>query len=668
MSGDSRVALLERYGRLYGELGLAVTFTECVPGGDGNPKRVSLKGWQRTEPLPDGDFGAGLLRQRGQARNPAVVLRPSGLIGVETDTPERLEQLRALGLPETVEVQSSAPHKRHYWFRPPNVQPEFVAFRFEASGVTADRGRYLVCPPALHPSGVVYEFVRSPEETAIATLPEAQYAQLIRLAGEDKRARQRDLAADPDAVIPESARHTTYLRMAGAIRHQGASLDGALNFLLGENKRRGNPPWPDDDVERLVRDVYSRYPAGALPSARPPTTNGAQGAELEGEPVTAASTVAPYALTLDDFLAEKSDSPLPLLGRLGETVLPTGGLAILAGKPGASKTTLAVDGAFHLASGREWLGVPVERPLRVLIVENEGPREPFRQKLERKRETWPHELTGAIFVHALRWGGASFVNVGDDGPRGADELRAFVEQEQVNLVIGDPLSSLGVNGVGSPADVREFMLALRSVGLFDRVAFLFVHHFRHGSSRNGNSAKDELDELSGAWGGYPDALMMVSDVDGGRLRLSFRKLRWSDVERRPLILARRTEDASFEVVAEEGASERELEGDVLVLLSDGVWRTVSEIARPKEKGGVGAGRKAVQEVLDELTAASELDHAEGPPGRAKDAKCWRVAQPSEQPETTSLFAEGSGVVAQAPTTPVGGEGLDNPTALGLLES
>ena len=42
----------------------------------------------------------------------------------------------------------------------------------------------------------------------------------------------------------------------------------------------------------------------------------------------------------------------------------------------------------HLGSGTPWLGFAVGRPVRILVIENEGPRVKFREKLARKLATW----------------------------------------------------------------------------------------------------------------------------------------------------------------------------------------------------------------------------------------------------------------------------------------
>src|SRR6266545_526626 len=83
-----------------------------------------------------------------------------------------------------------------------------------------------------------------------------------------------------------------------------------------------------------------------------------------------------------DFAAEDEPGANPLLGQPGNIVIPENGDVMWYGDGGAGKTTLTIDEVMHLACGLDWLGVlEIPKPVRVLILENEGPRPLYRMKL-----------------------------------------------------------------------------------------------------------------------------------------------------------------------------------------------------------------------------------------------------------------------------------------------
>lgn len=335
-----------------------------------------------------------------------------------------------------------------------------------------------------------------------------------------------------------------------------------------------------------------------------------------------ADTKRPFALPLDEFIATKSEMPSVLIGDEQENLLPAGGLLILFAKGGRGKTTLTNEGAFHFASGRDWLGFKVPRPLRVLIIENEGPREPFRVKLAMRRQLWKHEIPGEIYIYVEDWGSLLL---------GADSilrLRRFIEEHQVDLVIGDPLDSLGIKGVGSPEDTREFVKLLVAAGLTRDVAFWLLHHPRKAD------ADEELDEISGAWGGRVDTLLKLDKLDGNRARLSFPKIRWGRAGKRPaLILGFDPETEEFTVAHEEQKEEeRDHAAEISALLADGNWRTVGEIAAPRkaESPGIGTKEATVKRILEGQTDMfeSRTGTAAKVLGRHSNATIWRLRRPS----------------------------------------
>ena len=316
---------------------------------------------------------------------------------------------------------------------------------------------------------------------------------------------------------------------------------------------------------------------------------------------------APFALTLDEFVATRSELPPALIGDDEDVLLPAAGFLILGGKGGKGKTTLMVDAAFHLAAGCDWLGFTVPRPLRVLIIENEGPQEMFRRKLEAKRKSWEGEIVGAIFIYTLDWGA---LDLRDQDK--LDRLRKFVDENRIDIVFADPLDSCGLDGVGSPEDTRNFMALAKDVGMHRTVAFWFLHHPRKEKS------DDELEELSGAWGGRPDTVLMLSVLAGERSRLGIPKVRWGRSGKRPaLILSFDADTEGFELVAEEG-EERDYGSEIAELLKDGKLRVVDEIM-----AAIGASRGKVKLVLEADERFCSRPGSDV--GRSSKATVWGLA-------------------------------------------
>src|SRR5262249_2130836 len=159
------------------------------------------------------------------------------------------------------------------------------------------------------------------------------------------------------------------------------------------------------------------------------------------------------------------------------------------------------------------------------LIENEGPEEMFASKLEAKIATFPHALKKRIGICTIDWGAFS---LGD--PTMRSRLQDDIEKWDYDLVFGDPLDSLGIEGVGSPEDTRKFLERMKETGLHSRVAWWLNTHPRK------EETKEALNEIAGAWGGKPDAVLLLNQLDDDRSRLRFPKLRWAKRGRRPAIL------------------------------------------------------------------------------------------------------------------------------------
>ncbi len=385
---------------------------------------------------------------------------------------------------------------------------------------------------------------------------------------------------------------------------------------------------PSEWLANAVADAEAAIPVESPPLGAP-LVRPEEGHELAGE-----EPDSPFALPLTKFIASRSDSPAALIGEEDDNLLPVHGLLLLVAKGGKGKTTLAIDQAFHVASGVDWLGFEVSRPLRVLFIENEGPREPFRHKVEMKSAAWPHSIDqgdGGIHVYDQDWGQAklnaeAFVN----------SLNGYVANQGIDLIIGDPLDTIGMEGVGSPEDTRNMVERLQSAGLFSTAAWELLHHSRK------ESVADAVDEASGAWAGKPDTLLVLDKQHGNRARLSFPKVRWSRRgEHGAYNLAFEPDTETFTLLGEEATEERDLVAEIEELLeARGGWLTAKEISAPKEAEdpGVGANadlvKKALQGNPDRFV--SRTGELAKEVGRHSNATVWSLTQGSESHESDKV--------------------------------
>ena len=234
------------------------------------------------------------------------------------------------------------------------------------------------------------------------------------------------------------------------------------------------------------------------------------GFEFELRPTFQIEDVEAFA-ALDEPGAE------PLVSSEGGAVIPVDGFALVYGDGGAGKTTLCIDWAVHFAGGSAWLGMlEPARPLRVLVVENEGPRPEFRRKLRRRLDAWSElegelgaSLDGRLRVLSEPWGILTF--------RNESHREAFADLlADVDLVVAGPLSGLGTEGGGTLDEVREFTQFMRSVRELasSPIAFLLVHH------------ENKAGSVSGAWEGATDTTAHVQALGHGRTRVYWQKVRW----------------------------------------------------------------------------------------------------------------------------------------------
>jgi hypothetical protein len=229
--------------------------------------------------------------------------------------------------------------------------------------------------------------------------------------------------------------------------------------------------------------------------------------------VSAAATDSARFVTIDEFVEVHEAGADALLGDGDEVLIAEDSDGMLYGDGGAGKTTLEVDLAFALAAGHDWCGIPVPRPVRVAIIENEGPRSLFRQKLRRKRDGWAGSPIGdRLFVLEQPWATFTFENENHRA-----WLAETVARLELDIVFVGPVTHVGMNEAGTLQETRDFAAFLADVRrqAARLVTFILVHHENKGG------------QVSGAWEGAVDTLLHVQGQGHGRTRLVVQKARWA---------------------------------------------------------------------------------------------------------------------------------------------
>jgi len=302
--------------------------------------------------------------------------------------------------------------------------------------------------------------------------------------------------------------------------------------------------------------------------------------------------------TAEQFAAVEEESSEVLLGGGENVAMVAGGTGISFGDGGAGKSTLELDKALHLVTGKTWLGLRVPRKLRVLIVENDGPRGPFRKKIRKKLASWDgSDPEGRLHVLREPWGE---VNVALEEHR--QQLAAYIREHEIDLLLAGPIVSLGMIGGGTPDEVAAFEDHLRRLrALLERpLAIWLIHH------------ENMRGQISGAWTRVPDTLVHVTATGNGHTRLFWKKARWSSELHGATWKLNWAAGESFELDVAPETTDEEIADALLASVQanpGGSWRAVLNAV-----GVVGGGTKKAT-IRDEMIKDGRLVNR-GPAGGA----------------------------------------------------
>jgi len=194
--------------------------------------------------------------------------------------------------------------------------------------------------------------------------------------------------------------------------------------------------------------------------------------------------------------------------RLVRSLIGAGSLAMLYGPPGSGKSFLALDMGIHIAAGREWFGMPVER-CGVLYIAAEG-QHGIGKRIAAFRKRHGLDVDAPVPFAALPQ------PVDLCSPRGdTAALIATVNESvdkigmKIGLIVVDTLSRcFGGGNENSPEDMGAFQANIDRIRTETSAAVLIVHH----------AGKDETKGMRGhsILLGAADTVIEVSGLSGTR--------------------------------------------------------------------------------------------------------------------------------------------------------
>jgi hypothetical protein len=291
---------------------------------------------------------------------------------------------------------------------------------------------------------------------------------------------------------------------------------------------------------------------------------------------------------LSAFVDVEEEGAKALVGTPEAALVPEGGDVMLYGDGGAGKTTLAVDLSCHLAAGDAWLGMPVAAAVRVLLIENEGPRPLFRAKLRRKREGWAgSELGDRVHVLETPWARITFADAAHQ-----DALAEKIRELEIDVVIAGPVTNVGMNEAGTLQEVRDFMrlLAALRARTGRALTIVLIHHENKGG------------QVSGAWEGSGDTLMHVQGQGHGKTRVHVQKARWASAYHAQTFHLTWTEGDGFEVDERPELDDNTLADLILAHVGENAGTSWTKV----EEATPGVNRQRRRDVRDRLLTGGRL--------------------------------------------------------------
>ena len=171
---------------------------------------------------------------------------------------------------------------------------------------------------------------------------------------------------------------------------------------------------------------------------------------------------------------------------------------VTAAAPGVGKSTLTIEEAVSLASGKDFLRFGIDRPRRVAVINNEETRDELERRIEATcvRFSVPFEaIAETLYLHS-GVDAEKFI-VARRGPNEsvvvqvrAHQLAKFLRDAEIDLLVIDPFVQVHTVSENTNEEIEQVMMALRDISVRANCALQLVHHTRKPPAGTSHQAGD----------------------------------------------------------------------------------------------------------------------------------------------------------------------------------
>ncbi len=235
----------------------------------------------------------------------------------------------------------------------------------------------------------------------------------------------------------------------------------------------------------------------------------------DGRKTVGKSIGTPPALPLSSQMIWARDIPPPPEEdedeSLWASIIYPNSVHLVSGESGCGKSTFFYNLALHAAEGKEFVGHPFPRPLRILYIDLETPAKLRAQKLYRIVDEQPPDGLAYLDEANLH--------------RDLDTVIALVKEQRFDLVIVDTISQVfDTQREDDNAEANQQMRAVRWLVQETGCGMVLVHHI--GKSSEGGSRKVYKGRGASSRAAAADMVINLESAGDDLLRLEVAKNRW----------------------------------------------------------------------------------------------------------------------------------------------